>query len=228
MRAAARVERSIQAPAEKRSTDEIVAEIMKEVKYLPVEVYVRRLIDDLRAGCSPFTGSRRDNKEYLSDLRKWTDKGKTLLSRAPRPLAAAVFAPERFESLYPLHGTALGINPRTRDYLAQDPERLSALNSELDRIRARCDELARRDLGKHAGAKSQQHHAAIASRTVLEAVASQTGTKLSLSRSATGKYCKVARLFFEAATGKHNENLQRACEAVARDPFATPFFTQNG
>jgi hypothetical protein len=235
MRAAAKGARSIQAPAERHSTDEIVAEIMKTVKCPPgetakhIEVYVRKLIDDLCVKPPPFTGSRRDNTEYLKDLRKEADKFRKMLGKAPKPLAAALFAPERFGPLHALHGTALGINPMTRDYLAQEPARLAYVNSELDRICAQCDYLLRHRFGKHGAIETQQRHAAIASRTILEAVASLTGAEPpALSCSPTSDFCEVARLFLEATTGEHGKSLQRACEAVAGDPYATPFSTPNG
>jgi hypothetical protein len=233
MRAAARVA----APAKGRSKDVIVAEIMDLVECpqfdrdvrRQIERVVRRLIDDLSATRTSLTGVRRDNEDHLSDLRGLSVKLKKKVVGLPEHLAAAVFASERFDSLYPLHGSTAEFNPSTRDYLKQSQlrrERLTLI-SELDRIRERCDELARRGLGKHGGVKHLQRHAAFASRGLLESVASFTGTNLSLSCAKDSKYCRVASLFFEAGGGEYGKDLVRSCEAVASDPSG-PFSTQNG
>ena len=215
MRAAARVARSTQAPAEERSADKIAAEIMKLLKCPQYERVVRRLIDDLCATRTSLTGVLRDNKEQLNDLRRLAVKLKKKIRGLPEHLTAVVFASERFDSLYPrLHGTTAEFNPNPRDYLKQSHARrgrLGLLISELDRICKQCD----RELGMHGAVKPFQRHAAIASRNLLESVASLTGRKLSLSHTKASKYHRIAQLFFEAATGQRGASLQSACKSVA-------------
>jgi hypothetical protein len=226
------------APVHKRSKDDIVADIIeivkirtaKSVKNARVKLLVlkttqplvERLIDDLRKDLPPFTGNRPINEEYARDLRKQIDKLKKTLKRAPQPVSAALFAPEMFFKLAVWQGTMLGINPQTRSYLSQTPKRLALLLEQLNWLRAQCDQIIRIKLGTY---KSQDHrklHAAIASRELLESVDEYTGGKLSpLTVSLTSDYCRIASLFFEAATGRYVGDFRQACETVAPRPLRT-------
>jgi hypothetical protein len=125
----------------KRDADEIVADIMKILETPAIEVLVRKLIDDLRADCPPLIGNRNVNDEYLKDLSKQITKFKKLLRSAPALLRTALFSPEFFGPLYERQGTALGINPKLRNHLAQrKPKRLTLLVELLDRLQAQADE----------------------------------------------------------------------------------------
>jgi|SRR5262245_6414829 len=214
----------MRAPASKRSDDEIVADIMKAAgvrgiiinrRIKPIKPFVLKLINDLRAELAPFTGHRKINEEYARDLRKQTDKLKKILARAPKPMSAALFAPEMFFQLAMLQGTMLGINSQTRSYLSQTPTRLAALLAELDWLRAQCDQIIKIKLGAHKALDHRKLHAAIASRDLLEFVANHTGSEPSLTCSLTSKYCRIASLFFEAATGRYVGDFRRPCETVA-------------
>src|SRR5262249_47442115 len=101
------------------------------------------------------------------------------------------------------------------------PERLKRFRKTLELIRSRCDLIIESELGKHAGVKHQHEHAAKASLAVLEAAASYAGTELRVSCSPTGRFCQIASLFLEAATGEYNADLPRACEAVASTRMRT-------
>jgi hypothetical protein len=201
------------AHANKRDTDEIVADIIKLVKNPSIEIFVRKLMDDLCVACPPFTGNRKKNLEYVKELGGQIDELKKTLRQAPNPLCAVLFAPERFWSVWVPQSTSTEIDPKVRDYLAREPERLTRLVEELDRIRAECDRVILLKLGKHGAVRYQQERAAIASREVMRYCG------LSLARSRSSTYCKVAGLFFEAATGEYDRDLLRACEALARDPL---------
>jgi hypothetical protein len=113
----------MRAPADKRSTDEIVTDIMEILEAPAIEALVRKLINYLSATKDlQFSGNRRDNKERLEGIREQTTKYKKMLEKIPEPLRAALFSPEFFRSLFAMGavpGAALEINPQTRDYLRQ-------------------------------------------------------------------------------------------------------------
>jgi hypothetical protein len=201
----------MRAPSDKRSTDEIVADIIKEAGDRSTERLIKRRIDDLRNLFSPFTGNRRDNGEYLRDLAKDFDRLKKRLTQAPWPLSAALSKPEMFNNLVAHQYTGIGINPQTR-LIAQGPSRLTSFLADLDWWRARCEQL--RVLGTHNNLDYRKLGAAIASRELLEHIAGLTGEKLSLSCRRESEFCKIAGLFFEAVTGEHAADLRRACRTV--------------
>jgi hypothetical protein len=67
----------------------------------------------------------------------------------------------------------------------------------------------------HGGVDYQKLSAAIAGREVIEeAIGFYPERKLSLSCSRTSDFCKIASLFYEAATGEHDCDLRRACETA--------------
>jgi hypothetical protein len=225
----------MRTPASKRSNEEIVDDIMKvaDVKGIiigedpknrrikPIRPFVLKLIQCLRAELPPFTGNRKINEEHARDLRKQIDKLKRTITRAPKPLSAVLFAPEMFSRLATRQGSMLGINPQTRDYLAQTPTRLAFLLAQLDWLRAQCAQIIEIKLGTHKALDQRKLDAAIAARELLEFVANVTERKLSLSWGhQTSKYCKLASLFFEAASGECGADLRRQCETAAHLPTA--------
>jgi hypothetical protein len=208
---------------------------------LSIKALCHKLIDDLRKDYPPLAGYRKQNVEWTRDLHKKITAVKKKLA-ASNPLLAPIFAPERFWSLWPWQGTAVEIDAKARDYITQKPERLAQLLAELDRICAECDHIISlnanprdyvsveknaegatvsrthaRTAGRHASVGHQQERAAIASRAVMEFCGRRRGKPLSCSRSSV--YCKVAALFYEAVSGKHGQDLLRACQTVARDPL---------
>src|SRR5262249_22750476 len=197
----------------KRSTDEIVAEIMKFVGCPEVEVYVRKLIDHLRTKPPPFSGNRKENVERAKDLRKRMKKLERML-KAPQ----SQFLGDRFWSVFwsPLYmpGDVIELNPQTRTYIAQESPRLKHFAEELSFFSSRCDQIIKLKLGQHGAVKYQQRLAVSASRAILREAASYTGTEVRLTVSPTGKLSLIASLFFEAATGKYDADLRQACKAV--------------
>src|SRR5262249_61030850 len=113
-------------------------------------------------------------------------------------------------------------NPQRRNYIEQGPGlRLKRFREGLDLIRWQCDLMS--ELGKHGGAKHRHQHAAIASVEVLEAAASYAEGRyvrfeeLGLGCSATGRFCRIASLFWEAVNkDDYDADLRRACMAVVR------------
>jgi hypothetical protein len=199
----------------RRRDDDIVADILSILKAPLVEVYVRKLIDDLRANCPPLTGNKNLNIGYLRDLRNKIARFKKLLKDAPAPLKTVLFSPEFALPLLIIgQGYAGDFNPRLREYLAQrQPVRLAQLVEMLDWLDAQCKETVRLELGTHGALDNQKLHAAIASRSVLEeAVAFYPDKKPLFGCSETSDYCKVASLFYEAMTGKDFSDLRHACE----------------
>jgi hypothetical protein len=204
----------MRAPTNRRSDNEIIADILKQAGDRSVAPLVKRRMDDLRELPSPFMGKRRDNEDYLRELIKWIDNGKRKLTRLPWPLSVAVTDAEFFDRLLAARFTAIWINPRTR-LIEQRPSGRTSLLAILEGLRARCDHL--RELGIH-GTRWKNHQkldAATASREVLEHIAGMTGKRLSLSGRRTSKFVAIASLFYEAMTGVPNADLRWACELVA-------------
>jgi hypothetical protein len=160
------------APSNRRSDKEIIDAIIKEAGDRSVEPLVKRRVDDLRELFSPFTGSRRNNADYLEDLGKLIDKLKKKLTMAPWPLSAALSKPEMFNNLVAHQYTGIGINPQTR-LIAQFPGRLTSFLADLDLWRERCEQL--RTLGTHKNLDYRKLGAAIAARELLEHIACITG-----------------------------------------------------
>lgn len=219
MRAASRVARSIRAPAEKRSTDDIVAAIIEIVKDPSVKVFAELLIDYLRAvKLQPLTGNRKKNKQSAERLSKQLEAVKETLKKAPPELVSFVFEPEKFGPLY-MEGTPIELVSRlphaptdVRD-LSLAQERRKHFIGEVDRQIARCGHATAARIGKHGSEEYPQQRAAIASRAIME----RRGLPLTISE--TSEYCKVASLLFEAMTGKDEQDLRRACRAVRAQKY---------
>jgi hypothetical protein len=227
----------MRAPTNKRSTDEIVAEIIDHVGYFLkgvldqsererqrrwVEMHVRRRISDLRTKPLPFTGNQKKNVAYANEVRRQIDKLVRILKKPPNRFFSSALFGERFWSLLDrqeqeVERTAIEFNPQTQSYIAQDePVHLKLFAAELNRLRSQCDRIIALRLGQHGSVEYRKEHAAIASREILEDVASNTGTDWQPTGAPTGKFCLVASLLFEAATGKHDADMRRHCKAVLR------------
>jgi hypothetical protein len=185
----------MRAPSNQRSDKEIIDALIREAggRYIkpPLELLIKRRIDDLRELISPFTGNRKDNRDYLRDLIKDCDELKKRLTRAPWPLSGALSKPEMFNSQVADH-TGIGINLQTR-LIAQWPSRLTNLLRDLDSWRARCEQLQAH--GTHKNLDYRKVGAAIAAREVLEQIAAMTGKKLSLSLPAGEQVLKSRPCF---------------------------------
>jgi len=99
----------MRAPPGKRSTDEIVAEIISIVGYPPIEMLVRRRIADLQQPLPPFAGNRRQNVEYAKDLRRQITKLERMLRASRSQLLG-----DRFWSLAGTLGSGVEFNPQVR------------------------------------------------------------------------------------------------------------------
>ena len=225
----------MRAPANKRSTEEIVGDIIKLVgdslKRVPdqsererqrrwVEVHVRRRISDLCTAPPRFTGKQKENKEYAREVRGQIEELVRTLKQPPSGFFLSALFGERFWVLWEQDQeagrTAIEFNPQTQSYIAQEPPRLKLFLEDLKQIRARCDEIIALELGQHGKVEYRKEHAAIASSEILEFVASNTGAELRLNDSPCGKLCLIASFLFEAATGKHEADMRRQCKAVLR------------
>src|SRR5262245_77025 len=212
------------APANKRSTDEIVAEIIKRVECPPkvaplVQRIVWRLMTDLRTAPEPFSDNQKENVEFAEKFHNEITKLKDMLKSAPKnPFVLSVIFEERFWQVWwDEQTTPIAINANTKRYITQERTRQNRFTEKLDRLRARCKEIINQKPGQHGGIKHQHRHAALASFVILESVAGHTRTKLQLTCSPTSKFVDVARLFVEAATGEHDVDPRRACEALKAD-----------
>jgi hypothetical protein len=201
----------MRAPAERRSADEIATAIADEVGDPLVKVFAETLIDYLRIKGQPLTGNRKRNKQSAVRLRKQLEAAKKTVKAAPKELVSFIFD----EGSGPLFivgpGTPLELDPNARKSLAQEPEK--SFIEELDRRIARCGHATAARIGKRANEKYPQQRAAIASRAIMERVG------LPPTISETSEYCTVASLFFEAMTGKDEQDLRRACRAVRADKY---------
>jgi hypothetical protein len=209
----------MRAPAPKRSDKEIIADIIQRAGYPHIEALVRRLISDLRVPLPPYKGNQRQIRERVEEVGKLANTLERKLVALPETwfLPAALLG-ERFWQLEQLFDIAFEINPRTRGYITQEPERLTHLREELKQIKARRDQIKKLKLGQHGGINHQHMRAAFASRVILEEVANHTGKSLRLSRSTESPFVKIARLFLEATTGEYDADLTSACKAVKRYP----------
>jgi hypothetical protein len=208
------------APSDKRSEDEIVADIIKCVKCPPevapfIQRIVRRLISDLSKLREPFTGNQKDNIKFAEKLRSQITKLEDTLKGTPSAFPSFFLFEERFWQIWAnAQETPIEINANTRSYIAQERLQQNHFAARLNRLRVQCDEIIKREPGIHGGIKYQHRHAAIASFVTLQAVADFTRTELQLTCSSTSKFVETARLFHEAATDKENVDLRRACEAL--------------
>jgi hypothetical protein len=218
VRSGRKAPRAPRVSSDKRSDDEIVAEIVEAAGDAKIEPFVWWLIDRLRQKCPPLTGNKKLNKEFATKLRKQCAALKKTISPVPNNLnkgllLSFVFAPERFWPLWFWQETATEIDPSTRVEFTREPERLTNQLSELDRIRTACDQVLKMPLGGHGRINYQRLRAAIGSREVME----RLGQPLTTSESSA--YCRIASLLHEAATDADAQDLRHACEAAATNPL---------
>jgi len=212
----------MRAPAHKRSDGEIIDDILKFADCLCGKKLIRRLIADLRADLLPITGNKTQNAAFAKKVRKQIDKLEQILeTEAPNKFVLPAIFGDRFWSLW-CWGRPVGpqepdlifaINPRTRNYLEEDAGPKLFL-ADLRRARSRCNTVIELQLGAHGGLDHRHVHAALAAKALLEAAATEAGTEPRLTYSPTGPFCRVASLFWEAASDEYDMDLQRACKAV--------------
>jgi hypothetical protein len=196
----------------KRRDEEIVTEIVKEIKTAnPAaavdKVYVRDQIDELRKPRDPDFKYQRDNKKYAADIIRWIKDGQRLL--AGRPDA---FHPDLLFRRAPTKPDWIDLFlMRAGSY---EPTR-SILKDLLAGMRKQCDLIIQGKIGAHRSSGEEQERAAWASGKLMDLHALPWAYS-----SESSVYRKVARLFLEAMTGRTSKNgadIYRACKAVARN-----------
>jgi hypothetical protein len=165
-------------------------------------------------GWEPRLGFRSDNVESAEKLRRWIDAGigsdgeGGLIGQANSMLLwmerGGDFKPKELESLF--HGATL---------IFQAVERRNTFLGALKELRERCDQIIKHEPGEHKSAGYVQRNAATLSRRLMELC----GLEL-IYTNPTSVYCRVASLLFEVLTGLRDQDLERACETVARQPAA--------
>jgi hypothetical protein len=197
----------MRAPANKRDDAEIISDIIKACNDKPLEEEVTILIGARRESMKhpPLAGFRTTNREYVAKLRKWIGRGHELFRHMPKDFNPGMLFDPDFV-------------PENDD--EQGPEE-RAFFGNMAWFRQRLDEIESADLGRDRRAGYLQEWAAISARELCE----RHGLPLAYS-SPTSAYCKTARLFFEAMTGKppgkDGEGLiMRACRAMRAVPICT-------
>ena len=192
-----------------RSQEEIVREIVGVIKKeLPTaavdETYIRDEIDRLRTPCNPRGEYRKQNANYAKDVMKWIDDGlKLLAGRADAFPPALLFRQEQTkESIIPIY--------KEYGMVITDRQQLRSLKDVLAGMREECDRIIEMKVGAHGNLGHEQHRAAWASGDLMD----QHGLGWAYS-SESSPFCTVARLLFEAMTGRYDEDIARACRFVA-------------
>jgi hypothetical protein len=182
-----------------RSKDEIVRDIVKK-------------IDDDRVGAAevcdeiarwrelalidgePVLGYRSDNMAYAKRLQQWGAEGERLIRGAPGggPFAVIWCAPN-----------ADGVVPAVE----QVKKEHDALRQLLLVLREKCKAVMKQPPGRHRRSGWRQRGAAYIALRLCE----KAGKPLATA-SSTSAFREVASLIFEALTGQHGANLERACK----------------
>jgi hypothetical protein len=225
--------------------NEIVADIIEAVEGVP-ESLVRGLIDDLRTEIPPLTGNQRVNTEAVRGVRKAVAGLKRKINALPAPVRSMLSG--EITPLCMWQNTAIEVDPDARK-ARKDPtgrpipplpvpflQPLAQFDQELDGIE-------KLGLGRHKGVRYQQERAAMASRAVMafagerrdiDELVTLTGERAAVAKGAAtfagapltcapdSLYCRVAALFYEAVSGKSDQDLRRACTTVARQPQRRP------
>jgi hypothetical protein len=185
-------------PTVRRSIDEIVADITAELG-LDIEAAARAYIGvgGILEKLGPATGNRRANAKLARELLKWIERGKKLF--------------ERFEGgdLLVFFGPPGPIS--TPEYLGLATRQAEARRDVwVDTLREQCQSIIQEQIGEHGGVEHMQRAAAISAA----ALCRQAGKPLAWA-SPISSFRMVAGLIFEAMTGYHGAELQRACEFAA-------------
>jgi hypothetical protein len=183
-----------------RSADDIFDDFLELVgiekgENFKTEMLIRAVLNGLRLDKSkpPATGQRKANKQYADKLRAWIEEGKELLSAPPEGLNLRVlFAAD----------TALNMKIAAA--------REQCFVDLLGDMRERCFLVAK--LGRHGNTGYLQNRAAIAARILSE----HCGWQVVVSSKEKTQYRTAASLFYESMTGKPEQELEDACEAIAR------------
>jgi hypothetical protein len=183
-------------PAQRRSIDTIVAELVGELGPA-YEASIREKIGALQKHRGPLWGNRSANAKHIRDTRKDIEQLQRRLEKLPTEVLYMLFTPD-FEP----------INDRQ---IEETGERAFAASQFLGGLVGRCDQLLTMTPlpGAHKNRNDLERQCAIEARMLLEG----TG-KVAADGGATSSFGRVASLLFEAVTGKRDQDLQRACRAV--------------
>lgn len=192
-----------------RSTEEIAAEIIKEIRNAtPVvdETLIHGLIEDLRApGIRDFQfGNRSQNKRYAEKVIKWIEDGHRLLAGRPGVFDVALL----------FHNEP--IDPDLGELFVPEfaSERARSLKDILAGIRRQAKSIVKNRIGAHGNCGQDQKLAA----QVAQGLVAKHGLPAAYS-SENSVYCAVARLCFETITGRRpmNADILRACRDVGQE-----------
>ena len=191
-----------------RSTEEIAAEIVGEIRKENVavdEARIHNMVDMLTVPSirDSKCGNRKQNERYAEDIIKWIDDGEKLLAGRPE-----AFHPD---SLF-REGRILPDQPLIVTRFAGERARL--LKDILADLRQQAKSIIDIGFGAHGNSGQDQKLAA----EVAAGLMGEHGLPATYS-SENSVYCKVARLCFEAITGRSSENgedIRRACRVIAQ------------
>jgi len=197
-----------------RSTEEIAASIIEEIRNAEPaadvdETVVHGLIKLIHKGTVPRIrgsqfGNRKQNKRYAEQLIKWIEDGQRLLGGCPDTFDPVLLF--RKEPIDP---------DRTVSVKESAAARARSLKDILSHIPRQATLIKNDEIGAHGNSGQDQ----ILAAEVALALVIAHGLPARYS-SENSVYCKVARLCFEAMTGRHSENgkdIRRACKHIATE-----------
>jgi hypothetical protein len=179
---------------------QIAKEIVKQIKRAKptADLSEAEVLDTVdrwqRPDLSP--GLRKQNKKYAEEVIEWIKTGERLLTPRRDTVRPSYFFSDWNELL--LQKNAL--------------VRMRSLKKIFDDMRRQCEWIIEQKIGEHGNAGQEQVRAAWAAVDLME----RHGLPLAYS-SENSAYRTVARLLFEAMTGRTSKNgadIARACKSV--------------
>jgi hypothetical protein len=204
-----------------RSTEEIAAEIVGEIRKENVavdEALIHYMVHGLTTPSirDSKCGNRKQNKRYAEEVIKWIDDGQRLLAGRPETFdPLSLFREEPIEPDWPPLVVGRSEGKRAR-----------SLRAILAGMRRQAKLIIDNKIGAHGNSGQDQKLAA----EVAAGLMAEHGLPAAYS-SENSVYCKVARLCFEAITGRSSENgedIRRACRVIAQEPPPGELATQLG
>jgi hypothetical protein len=169
---------------------------------------IRYVIENL-PNKGPTWGRRTENIKHMKILKARATKVLATLRAEPDPhySTAMLFAPEEGE---------------TTDAMMQEGERKkAALITELERLRARCDEnIAANQPGVHGNVDYRERNAAVEARVLWELA----GKRPTLTDSSIGSFIGFAEQLFHAVWREKPRDMRRACRYALQAPIKAAWF----
>jgi hypothetical protein len=166
-------------------------------------------------GWQPPLGFKSDNIENAEKLRRWIDAG------IGSDGEGGVIGQANAYLLWMDMPRSDDPEPKERGDLLHDGarfwqlyERRNSFLATLKELRERCNQIIEREPGVHKNMAYVQRMAAGYSRTLMELCGLEV-----VYTNPNSVYCTVASLLYEGLTGVQGQDLERACEAVARKPL---------